>query len=103
MSEESANCYMIEIHLPEVLTRELLSLVPDQMSFVNRSFREGRLLGYTLSLEKGKLWVIVSAQSEVDVIALLSEMPISPHVEADITPITFHQTVSALAPQFSVN
>ena len=94
---------MIEIALPEVLTRELMALVPDQMAFVNRSFREGKILNYTLSLEKGKLWVVVSADGEIGVLELLGEMPISPFVEADIIPITFHQTVSAFAPQFSVN
>jgi hypothetical protein len=94
---------MIEITLPQTLTRELMALVPDQMAFVNRSFREGHLLNYTLSLEKGKLWIVVSAESELDVLTLLGEMPISPHVDSDIIPLTFHQMVNAFTPQFSVN
>lgn len=103
MNEETENYYMVDMRLPDVLDRELMSLVPEQRIYVNRLFQAGKLVTYSLSLEKGRLWAILRADSNLEVLELLSTMPISPHVESDISPLTFHQAASFVAPRFSVN
>lgn len=103
MNDDTETFFMVEMHLPEVLDRELMNLVPQQRLFVNRLFQAGRLLTYSLSLEKGRLWAILKADSNLDVLEVLSQMPIAPHVESDISPLTFHQAATFVAPRFSLN
>jgi muconolactone delta-isomerase len=103
MNEETENYYMIDMRLPEVLDQELMDLVPQQRAFVNRLFQAGRMITYSLSLEKGRLWAIMKAESHLEILEMLSTMPIAPFVESEICPLTFHQAATFMAPRFSVN
>ena len=95
---------MVDFTLPEKLSEEFLNLIPYQRAMVNRLFREGKLVNYAFSLEKSKLWAVLSANSELEVMSILSDLPLSPYMtEAKVSLLTFYNTADVTMPQFSMN
>ena len=58
--------YMVEFILPEELSQEFISRIPQQRKVVNRYFRRKTLISYALSLESSKMWAIFRVSSELD-------------------------------------
>lgn len=95
--------YMVDFTLPEILTEEFMSVIPYQRAAVNRLFLENRLVTYALSLEKSKLWAIFNAESEIEVMDMIADMPLTPYLSVDISILTFHNTTEPEMPFFSMN
>ena len=95
--------YMIDITLPLPFTDEFLSLVPEQRAMVNRLMNEGVITDYALSLESGKLWVMMIADSETKVIEIINSFPVREHINYKISKLTFHNSINFKLPNFSLN
>ena len=95
--------YMIDITLPIPFTDEFLSLVPSQRAMVNKLMNDGVITDYALSLENGKLWVMMISESEAKVIEILDTFPIKEHISYNINKLTFHNSISFKLPNFSLN
>lgn len=95
--------FMIDIDLPIPFTDEFLSLVPRQRAMVNKLMNEGKITSYALSIEAGKLWITVIAESESDVTRMLEDFPITAHIFFRINKLTFHNSASFQVPNFSLN
>ncbi len=95
--------FMVDFTLPEVLTDEFMGLVPEQRMKVSEFFSEGKLLHYSLSLPKSKLWAVFSANSELEVMEMLAELPLTDYMDLEINPLTFYNALSPKLPAFSVN
>lgn len=95
--------FMIDIDLPVPFTDEFLALVPRQRAIVNKLMNEGSITGYALSIEAGKLWITVLAETETDVIRMLDGFPITAHIFYKINKLTFHNSASFQVPNFSLN
>ena len=94
---------MVDFTLPQDLNNEFISHIPLQRNFVEKLFLQGKLLNYSLSLENSKLWAVFNADSEVDVLELVSKMPLSPFMKIKISALTFYNALSNPAPVFSYN
>ncbi|GMU85851.1 MAG: hypothetical protein AMXMBFR48_10930 [Ignavibacteriales bacterium] len=94
---------MVDIDLPETITEEYMSLIPRQREQVNRLMLEGKINSYTLSLDRTKLWIILSAKSDSDVFRLLAAFPMRRYMDAKIVELAFHNTITTAFPQISLN
>jgi muconolactone delta-isomerase len=85
------------------MSEEFTELIPSQWAEVNRLFTAEKLASYSLSLEKGKLWAIVNAADELEVLDIIGRLPLSPFMEKQISPLAFHNVIAKLYPSFSLN
>lgn len=95
--------FMVDFTLPEVMTDEFISLIPNQRASINELFEEGVLINYALSLEKSKLWAIVTANSEMEVMEYIATLPLSRFMVVEINMLTFFNTKPKHIPEFSMN
>lgn len=95
--------YMVDFTLPELLTEEFLGLIPFQRAKVNRLFREGRLINYALSLENSKMWAVFNANSEMEVLEMVAELPLTKFMKLEVSMLTFYNAMSEEMPAFSMN
>jgi len=95
--------YMVDFAMPDVLNEEFMNLVPFQRSAVNKLFMEGKLLNYALSLENSRLWAVFSANSELEVMDMISDLPLTPFMKVEISLLTFYNTMYPKMPEFSKN
>ncbi|MFN4253503.1 MAG: muconolactone Delta-isomerase family protein [Saprospiraceae bacterium] len=95
--------YMVDFTLPDHLSNDFIGTIPQQRNVVSRLFSEGKLLNYALSLENSKLWAIFSAESEADLMEMISDLPLSRYMKVRISELTFYNAVQAMPPAFSVN
>ncbi|MEO6695912.1 MAG: hypothetical protein ABIY50_02910 [Ignavibacteria bacterium] len=95
--------YMVDIDFPIPLNAEFITLIPKQRELINNLMSEKVITSYAVSIEDGKLWTTLLAGSEEEVINILTSFPIIVQVEYKIFKLAFHNTISAITPQFSLN
>ena len=96
--------FMVDFSLPTELTEEFFDLIPYQRAVVNRYFFEGKLLNYALSVESAKLWAIFNANSEMEVMEMLVDFPLSKFMKVEISMLALCELPSrAAAAEFSLN
>ena len=95
--------FMIYIKLPEVKTEEFNSLIPQQRSMVNSLMRKGVIISYSLSLDRTELWVVMDADSEINVIEVLAEFPLIHFMKPEIHELMFHNSIYVNVPSLSLN
>ena len=95
--------YMVDFTLPEHLSNDFIGTILQQRNAVSKLFSEGRLLNYALSLENSKLWAVFCAESEADLMEMVSDLPLSRYMKVRISELTFYNTAQSLPPAFSVN
>ena len=94
--------YMIEFNLPRPITEEFMSLVPEQRACVSKLFHKGSLISYTLDQNRTKLWVILMADDESELLYLIDLFPMSDFMDYNYHELMFHETV-AMIPSMSLN
>lgn len=95
--------YMVDFTLPDVLSEEFINLIPYQRSAVNKLLLEGKIVNYALSLENSKLWAVFNANSELEVMDILADLPLTPFLKTEISLLTFYNTIYPKMPEFSKN
>ena len=94
---------MIEFELPSVMDEEFMQKIPAQRLKVNEMMENGKILSYSLSADRQKLWCILKAESELEAIEAISEFPLIGYMDPTITELLFHNMVAARIPLFSLN
>lgn len=95
--------YMVDIDLPKEVSEEFISLIPTQREQVNKLMAEGKINSYTLSMDRSRLWIILTAKTDSDVFKLLATFPLRRYMDAKIYELAFHNTITAQFPQISLN
>jgi hypothetical protein len=95
--------FIVSSRLPEEFSQEFLSLIPLQRSTVNRLMSKGVILTYSVAADRTRLWVTLEAESEVDVIHVLSELPLIRFMRPEISELMFHHNLSFMLPHPSLN
>ncbi|MEP7145957.1 MAG: hypothetical protein ABI792_02985 [bacterium] len=103
MSKNIIYEYMVDIDLPIPFNNEFISLIPKQREVINALMSERVISSYAVSIEDGKLWTTIFAESDESVAEILSAFPIIKYVEYTISKLAFHNNVGLTAPQFSLN
>ena len=96
------NQYMVDFTLPEELSTEFMDLIPFQRAVVDRYLSEGSLVNYALALEHAKLWAIFNANSEMEVLEMLTDFPLTPFMQVEVNQLTLFNTAGS-TPAFSLN
>lgn len=94
---------MVDFSLPDVLTEDFMTMIPYQRAAINRFFSEGKLVNYALSLENSKLWAVFSANSEMEVMDMIADLPLTSFMNVEISMLTFYNTKNPEVPDFSMN
>jgi len=94
---------MVEFDLPAVMDEGFTNRIPAQRLKVEELMEKGFLLSYSLSADRQKLWCIVKAESETDVMESVAEFPLIKYMTPIITELMFHNMVAARIPLFSLN
>ncbi len=95
--------YMVDIDLPVPFNNEFISLIPKQRAVINKLMGERIISSYAVSIEDGKLWTTLLAESEESVTEILSTFPIIKYVDYSISKLAFHNNINIATPQFSLN
>ncbi|GAB2800224.1 hypothetical protein GCM10027275_52830 [Rhabdobacter roseus] len=95
--------FMVEITLPKVMTEDFAAKIPAQRQKVNEMMEQGQLMSYALSGDRSRLWCVVKADSEFEVMTLVSEFPLIEYMDATISELMFNNVVALRLPLFSLN
>ena len=100
---ETTYHFMVDFTLPEVLTEDFMNQIPFQRSAVDRFFKEGKMVNYSLSLENSKIWAVFNANSEMQVMDMIADLPLTPFMQVEISMLTFYNSVHQEMHNFSMN
>lgn len=95
--------YMVEVDLPLPFESEFISLIPDQRAMINQLMSERIMTSYSVSIENGKLWTTILAESEEKVVEIIEGFPVIDFIEYKINKLAFHNNAGYTLPQFSLN
>eukprot|EP01024_Parvocaulis_polyphysoides_P065174 TRINITY_DN7596_c0_g8_i2.p2 TRINITY_DN7596_c0_g8~~TRINITY_DN7596_c0_g8_i2.p2 ORF type:complete len:150 (-),score=9.65 TRINITY_DN7596_c0_g8_i2:286-735(-) len=99
---DSLNQFMVDFTLPEALPTDFFDIIPNQTAAVQKYLSLGKLVHYAFSVENAKIWAIFNADSEMEVMEMLIDFPITPYTQVQISLLdAFH--VPSVAPAFSLN
>lgn len=94
--------YMIEFELPEIMSEEFMALIPQQRYVINQMLAEGTIKSYSLSMDRLKLWVVLSANSEFEAMEIINTFPLGDFMTPNLNELMFHNSADMLM-QFSLN
>ena len=97
------NTFMISIGLPTELTQEFISLIPKQRTQVDKLMDDGKILHYSLALDRSQLWVTIGAKSEHEAMDIISTFPLIHFMKPEIFELAFHNSVSTELPKLIMN
>lgn len=97
------NTYMVSIKLPDELTEEFVALIPKQRACIDKLMDNGKVLQYSLSLNRTQLWVILVADSEKKAMDIISSFPLIHFMKPTIIELAFHNSVSNDLPKLIMN
>jgi len=95
--------FMVDIDLPSSPSLEFLSLIPSQRAHANTLMGEGVLLSYSLSLDRSKLWMVMTARSADEATAVVSRFPLFAFFRTTIHPLMFHNGLTLSMTKVSLN
>jgi len=84
--------FMIDISLPMEPNTEFFALIPLQRAHIEKLLEQGVVMGYSLSLDRSKLWIAMNSHDEREAVEILSTFPLFHYFEPTIYPLMFHNT-----------
>lgn len=97
------NKFMIELDLPSPLTVDFFEQIPAQQYAVEKLMTAGIIISYTLSGDQSKLWIIMMADSEVELKRLLDTLPLTLFMTSRTYPLAFHNISTFRMPHMILN
>jgi muconolactone delta-isomerase len=82
--------FMVDIQLPTDPSDEFFALVPLQRAHIDKLLERGVVMGYSLSIDRLRLWIALNARNERDAVEILAAFPMFKFFEPTIHPLMFH-------------
>lgn len=95
--------FMFSIQLPRELTKEFLSLIPKQRILIDKLMEDGKVIQYSLALDRSQLWVTIAANSERKAIDIYSTFPLVDFMRPTIYELAFQNSISNQLPKLIMN
>jgi len=95
--------WMVELSLPVPINQEFASLIPDQRMTVGKLMGAGKILSYTLTADRTRLWTVILAPSEGDVVKILDSFPIISWTRYTVHELFFHEYALGGSLRMSMN
>ena len=86
------NEYMIIVRFATSFNEEFATLIPEQRAQINRLMEKGIITSYSLSADRGTLWVTLLATSVEAVEKTLRMMPLYKFMRYEIVELMFHNS-----------
>jgi muconolactone delta-isomerase len=86
------NEYMIIVRFATSFNEEFASLIPEQRAQINRLMEKGIITSYSLSADRGTLWVTLLATSREAAEITLRMMPLFKFMRYEIVELMFHNS-----------
>lgn len=90
------NQYLFDISLPEYLTDEFVSLIPQQRAQVDTLMIKGVVSSYCLAFDRSKLWITLHADSEDHAREIIASFPLARFFRTKLYPLAFHNMTISL-------
>jgi len=97
------NEYMIVVRFIASFDQEFVALIPDQRAQINRLMEKGIITSYSLSADRGTLWVTLLATSLEAIEKTLRMMPLFKFMRYDVIELMFHNSPIHAQMHFSMN
>jgi muconolactone delta-isomerase len=97
------NRYLAEMHTPETVSEEFIALIPSQWERVVKLMQAGMIASYALALDRSKLWVVFSADTETEALQLLGGLPLTRFMRTELHPLAFHEVGDTRSSQLIMN
>ena len=94
---------MVEFDLPNPFPEAFMMKIPSQRLVINQMLEDGKIQSYALSIERDRLWCVVNADDELDVLRIIGEFPLIDYMKHTITELMFNNAVVMKVPAFSLN
>ncbi|MCR9062978.1 MAG: hypothetical protein NXI00_03375 [Cytophagales bacterium] len=95
--------FMVEFDLPTPYSEEFLAKIPLQKMVVDELMEEGKIISYALSMDRGRLWMVVDASNDFEVLDVINEFPLINDMHYSITELMFNHAGAIQVPAFSLN
>lgn len=95
--------FMVDIGLPDTLTPEFVSLIPRQRARINELLHQGIVTNYALALDRSRLWTIMVAENEQEIMETLSTFPLVKFMQIDILELAFYEKGVPVIPEVLLN
>ena len=97
------SAYLFQIELPP-LTEEVINLIPVHRKYINKLFGEGRILSYSVSINRDHIWCVINAEDEKEAMEILSEFPLRRYfTDVLCHTLLFHNSLPVAMPGISLN
>lgn len=96
---QALEVFQVHIKLPEFFTRRFAALIPQQRELVKKR----TILNYALDMDRKNLWVTVQANSQLEVMDILSTFPIIKEVKVEIYELAFFDSGPVGLPDLIMN
>ncbi|AXE20891.1 hypothetical protein DR864_25705 [Runella rosea] len=96
--------FMVEFILPEETTEEFIAKIPRQRLKINKLMEKGKITSYSLASDRSKLWCVIKAENDIEVMEIIAEFPLIGYMQATISELMFNNTATAVKlPLYSLN
>ncbi|MCD6069259.1 MAG: hypothetical protein K0S33_4085 [Bacteroidetes bacterium] len=99
----SKKSFFIDIQLLNSFKPEFFELVPAQRKIVNQLMDEGKIISYSLALDRSRLWMVADAKDEHGILDMLATFPLIHFMKPEIHELAFHDNVHSGFPHLSLN
>ena len=94
---------MVEFDVPYPMNAEFASLIPAQRNAADKMMADQQILSYSLTVDRRRLFVIFSADSEAELFKLITSLPLTPYMHYEYQELMFHNAPWLLLPAPSMN
>lgn len=95
--------FMVDIDLHDANSDAFMRLIPSQRAVVNELMYEGKITSYCVSLDRSKLWMVVIARDEDQVMEYLAKFPLIQFMDCEIAPLLFSNSAQQTFSHISLN
>ncbi len=96
--------FLVDILLPKNMQEDINKAIPAQRKIVNVLLNEGIILSYSLSKKLNRLFIVMTQDSEEDIMITVQRFPIYKFImDYEIIELNSYETVSSDMPQVFLN
>ena len=94
---------MVEALVPVNPSVEFFSLIPSQRIKVGELMTQKKIVSYSFSADRSKLWIIMNSESESEARLTLAQQPLDRFFTYSFHELMFHEIAGMLFPAVSLN
>jgi hypothetical protein len=94
--------FIVESVIPEV-SDDFMLVIPKHIRVIQQLMNDEKVISYAVSDDRKKWWCHIKADSEFEVMDILSQMPIMPFLNPQIYSLLVYNYAEYNLPKFSLN